>query len=66
MLSMFPVYSTPNFFFFSTDIRLDWQTFNEDNSNRRHLLDFVVSFGDQFPLKDANGAEIVPEEVEGT
>ena len=47
-----------------SDIRLDWQTFNIDYSDQQ-LLDFVVSYGDEFPLKDADGNEVVPPEADG-
>uniref|UniRef100_A0A3P9CVN0 DLEC1 cilia and flagella associated protein n=1 Tax=Maylandia zebra TaxID=106582 RepID=A0A3P9CVN0_9CICH len=38
------------------DIRLDWETYNVDQNDGK-LLDFVVVFGDAFPLKDADGNE---------
>ncbi len=33
------------------DIRLDWQVFNVEESDRR-LVDLVASFGEIFPKKD--------------
>lgn len=44
-----------------SDIRLDWQTFNQDDSPRQ-LLDFVVSYGEEFPLRNPDGTEIIPED----
>lgn len=41
-----------------TDIRLDWETYNVDQNDGK-LLDFVVVFGDAFPLKDADGNEVL-------
>ncbi|XP_030612582.1 deleted in lung and esophageal cancer protein 1 isoform X2 [Archocentrus centrarchus] len=40
------------------DIRLDWETYNIDRNDRK-LLDVVVLFGDAFPLKDADGNEVL-------
>uniref|UniRef100_A0A3Q4HSV2 DLEC1 cilia and flagella associated protein n=1 Tax=Neolamprologus brichardi TaxID=32507 RepID=A0A3Q4HSV2_NEOBR len=40
------------------DIRLDWETYNVDQNDGK-LLDFVVVFGDAFPLKDADGNEVL-------
>ncbi|XP_013414779.1 deleted in lung and esophageal cancer protein 1 [Lingula anatina] len=39
------------------DIRVDWQLFNIDE-NDRQILDFVVTIGDGFPLRDEHGNEI--------
>lgn len=41
-----------------TDIRLDWETYNVDQNDCK-LLDLVVAFGDAFPLKDADGNEVL-------
>lgn len=41
-----------------TDIRVDWETYNIDPNDRK-LLDLVVAFGGAFPLKDADGNEVV-------
>ncbi|XP_028825910.1 deleted in lung and esophageal cancer protein 1 isoform X2 [Denticeps clupeoides] len=40
------------------DIRVDWETFNWDPLDRK-LLDMVVACGEPFPLKDADGNEVV-------
>lgn len=40
------------------DIRMDWETYNVDQ-NDRQLVDVVVSYGDAFPLKDADGNEVL-------
>ncbi|KAJ3611636.1 hypothetical protein NHX12_021651 [Muraenolepis orangiensis] len=40
------------------DIRMDWETYNVDD-NDRQLVDVVMSCGDFFPLKDADGNELV-------
>ncbi|XP_028289337.1 deleted in lung and esophageal cancer protein 1 [Parambassis ranga] len=40
------------------DIRVDWETYNIDRNDRK-LLDLVVAFGGAFPLKDADGNEVV-------
>lgn len=42
----------------NTDIRLDWQLFNV-TPNDTQLIDFVVNYGEPFPLRDAHGNEIV-------
>ncbi|XP_061661850.1 deleted in lung and esophageal cancer protein 1 isoform X2 [Syngnathoides biaculeatus] len=36
------------------DIRLDWETYNVVPNDRK-LVDVVMSYGESFPLKDANG-----------
>ncbi|PKK32004.1 deleted in lung and esophageal cancer 1 [Columba livia] len=38
------------------DIRLDWQTYNEDKDNTK-LVDLLLFFGDPFPLKDTDEKE---------
>ncbi|XP_071661471.1 deleted in lung and esophageal cancer protein 1 isoform X4 [Patagioenas fasciata] len=38
------------------DIRLDWQTYNEDKDNTK-LVDLLLFFGDPFPLKDIDENE---------
>ncbi|XP_071270154.1 deleted in lung and esophageal cancer protein 1 [Salvelinus alpinus] len=40
------------------DIRMDWVSYNVDQEDRK-LLDVVVAYGDAFPLKDADGNEVV-------
>ncbi|XP_070842315.1 deleted in lung and esophageal cancer protein 1 [Chaetodon trifascialis] len=40
------------------DIRLDWETYNVDPNDRK-LVDVVVAYGDAFPLKDADGNEVL-------
>lgn len=37
---------------------MDWETYNLDHGDRK-LLDVVVAYGDAFPLKDADGNEVV-------
>ncbi|NWX01416.1 DLEC1 protein, partial [Caloenas nicobarica] len=38
------------------DIRLDWQTYNEDKDDKK-LVDLLLFFGDPFPLKDTDENE---------
>ncbi|KAM9839708.1 deleted in lung and esophageal cancer protein 1 [Aulostomus maculatus] len=40
------------------DIRLDWETYNIDQNDRK-LVDVLVVYGDAFPLKDADGNELL-------
>ncbi|XP_070709445.1 deleted in lung and esophageal cancer protein 1 [Pempheris klunzingeri] len=40
------------------DIRLDWETYNVDQNDRK-LVDVVVTYGDAFPVKDADGNEVL-------
>ncbi|KAL7374309.1 hypothetical protein ABVT39_026064 [Epinephelus coioides] len=40
------------------DIRLDWETYNIDPNDGK-LVDVVVAYGDTFPVKDADGDEIL-------
>ncbi|XP_008295951.1 deleted in lung and esophageal cancer protein 1 [Stegastes partitus] len=40
------------------DIRIDWETYNIDQSDRK-LVDLVVTYGDPFPIKDADGNEVL-------
>ncbi|KAI8513172.1 Deleted in lung and esophageal cancer protein 1, partial [Branchiostoma belcheri] len=42
-------------------IRLDWQSYNHRQQDPQ-LLDLMVSYGQDFPLRDAHGDEIVPPE----
>ncbi|XP_061777252.1 deleted in lung and esophageal cancer protein 1 [Nerophis ophidion] len=42
------------------DIRLDWETYNI-LANDRKLVDVVISYGQSFPLKDADGIEVVED-----
>lgn len=37
---------------------MDWETYNLDPSDRK-LVDVVVAYGDTFPLKDADGNEVL-------
>ncbi|XP_076868774.1 deleted in lung and esophageal cancer protein 1 isoform X2 [Brachyhypopomus gauderio] len=39
------------------DIRIDWLTYNKETADRK-LIDLMVSFGEPFPLKDADGNEV--------
>ncbi|XP_078681945.1 deleted in lung and esophageal cancer protein 1-like isoform X2 [Branchiostoma floridae x Branchiostoma belcheri] len=43
-------------------IRLDWQSYNHRQQDPQ-LLDLMVSYGQDFPLRDAHGEEIIPPEV---
>ncbi|XP_051267160.1 deleted in lung and esophageal cancer protein 1 [Dicentrarchus labrax] len=40
------------------DIRMDWETYNVDPNDRK-LVDVVVAYGDAFPVKDADGNEVL-------
>lgn len=40
------------------DIRMDWETYNIDPNDPK-LVDLVVAYGDAFPLKDADGNEVL-------
>ncbi|XP_041040695.1 deleted in lung and esophageal cancer protein 1 isoform X2 [Carcharodon carcharias] len=40
------------------DIRLDWETYNQEKDDLQ-LVDLIVSYGQQFPLKDESGIEII-------
>ncbi|XP_037612878.1 deleted in lung and esophageal cancer protein 1 [Sebastes umbrosus] len=40
------------------DIRMDWKTYNVDQNDRK-LVDLVVTYGDAFPVKDADGNEVL-------
>ncbi|XP_070564757.1 deleted in lung and esophageal cancer protein 1-like [Ptychodera flava] len=42
------------------DIRVDWETYNLAEGDSK-LIDLLVNIGDPFPLRDANGEEIIPE-----
>uniref|UniRef100_H3B754 DLEC1 cilia and flagella associated protein n=1 Tax=Latimeria chalumnae TaxID=7897 RepID=H3B754_LATCH len=44
------------------DIRLDWETYNIEDGDLQ-LLDLLVSYGEPFPLKDADGNEIIGSSV---
>ncbi|XP_023263678.1 deleted in lung and esophageal cancer protein 1 [Seriola lalandi dorsalis] len=41
-----------------SDIRMDWETYNIDQNDRK-LVDVVVAYGDAFPVKDADGNEMM-------
>lgn len=41
------------YFYFFLDIRLDWETYNIIPNDRK-LVDMVMSYGESFPLKDAD------------
>ncbi|KAF3703629.1 Deleted in lung and esophageal cancer protein 1 Deleted in lung cancer protein 1 [Channa argus] len=47
------------------DIRMDWETYNVDQNDRK-LVDVVVAYGDAFPVKDADGNEVIPAKSSGT
>ncbi|XP_023122061.2 deleted in lung and esophageal cancer protein 1 [Amphiprion ocellaris] len=40
------------------DIRIDWEIYNIDQNDRK-LVDLVVTYGDAFPIKDADGNELL-------
>ena len=40
------------------DIRMDWETYNQEMGDNK-LVDFMVCYGDAFPLKDADGNEVL-------
>uniref|UniRef100_A0A4W6DBE1 DLEC1 cilia and flagella associated protein n=1 Tax=Lates calcarifer TaxID=8187 RepID=A0A4W6DBE1_LATCA len=40
------------------DIRMDWETYNVDQDDRK-LVDMVVAYGDAFPVKDTDGNEVM-------
>lgn len=40
------------------DIRMDWETYNIEPNDHKPL-DVVVVFGDAFPVKDADGNEVM-------
>nr|XP_040023595.1 deleted in lung and esophageal cancer protein 1 isoform X1 [Gasterosteus aculeatus aculeatus] len=40
------------------DIRLDWETYNVEQNDDK-LVDLVVAYGDAFPVKDADGNELL-------
>ncbi|XP_070585983.1 deleted in lung and esophageal cancer protein 1 [Erythrolamprus reginae] len=39
------------------DIRMDWESYNQDKDDDK-LIDLLVFYGPQFPIKDADGNEI--------
>lgn len=41
-----------------SDIRMDWETYNQDQNDDK-LVDVMVVYGDAFPVKDADGNEMV-------
>ena len=49
---------------FVSDIRLDWELYNVEEADSK-LLDLVVTFGQAFPLRDADGEEIIPQPAAG-
>ncbi|XP_051796597.1 deleted in lung and esophageal cancer protein 1 isoform X2 [Acanthochromis polyacanthus] len=40
------------------DIRIDWETYNIDQNDHK-LVDLVVTYGEAFPIKDADGNEVL-------
>ncbi|KAG5851028.1 hypothetical protein ANANG_G00088660 [Anguilla anguilla] len=40
------------------NIRMDWETYNQEMGDQK-LVDLVVCYGDAFPLKDADGNEVL-------
>ena len=47
------------------DIRVDWEVYNMEEGDNQ-LLDFLVTYGQAFPLRDPHGNEIVPQDDDGT
>lgn len=43
---------------FLPDIRMDWETYNIDQKDRK-LVDVLVAYGDAFPVKDTDGNEVI-------
>lgn len=43
-----------------TDIRVDWETYSLEPNDHK-LVDVLVSYGEHFPLKDADGNEVFSE-----
>lgn len=37
---------------------MDWETYNVDQNDHK-LVDLVVAYGDAFPVKDADGNEVL-------
>lgn len=37
---------------------MDWETLNQEKGDSK-LVDLLVSYGDAFPLKDADGNEVI-------
>lgn len=48
-----------------TDIRIDWQVFEEENLPEK-LIDFVTCYGRPFPERDSQGNEIISTKKKGT
>ncbi|XP_053715833.1 deleted in lung and esophageal cancer protein 1 isoform X1 [Synchiropus splendidus] len=46
------------------DIRMDWETYNIEDDNKQ-LVDVLISYGETFPLKDADGNEVIVASSEG-
>ncbi|XP_067871820.1 deleted in lung and esophageal cancer protein 1 isoform X2 [Heterodontus francisci] len=44
------------------DIRLDWETYNQEKDDLQ-LVDLIISYGQQFPLKDESGNEIIETSI---
>ncbi|XP_051872087.1 deleted in lung and esophageal cancer protein 1, partial [Pristis pectinata] len=44
------------------DIRLDWETYNLESMDLQ-LVDLLISYGQEFPLKDESGNEIIGTSV---
>ena len=41
------------------DIRMDWKAYNYQEDTEK-LVDLIVAYGRPFPLRDANGIEVIP------
>ncbi|XP_038654492.1 deleted in lung and esophageal cancer protein 1 isoform X2 [Scyliorhinus canicula] len=42
----------------SYNIRLDWETYNQEKEDSQ-LVDLIISYGQQFPVRDESGNEII-------
>ena len=47
-----------------SDIRVDWEVYNENPSPKK-LIDFIVCYGRAFPPRDKFGNEIIAVEKSG-
>jgi len=45
-----------SFLLFNSDIRLDWEIYNQEQDDKK-LVDLLVFFGDPFPPKDTDENE---------
>ncbi|KAL8567948.1 hypothetical protein ACOMHN_029123 [Nucella lapillus] len=45
------------------DIRVDWKVYNQETEDEK-LVDLIVAYGRPFPLRDTEGAEVLPSTPE--